>query len=54
VNTVRIFQLSKGFEVWFWLCPSCLEAKKADGWDVKASVAPPHNLTCDGCREASS
>jgi hypothetical protein len=49
VNGVRIYQLSRGFELWCWLCPKCLAHKKANGWEVKADKDPPHPLACDDC-----
>lgn len=50
MGDVRIVQLSRGFELWFWLCPKCLKAKQRDGWELKESKNPPHDdLPCDDC-----
>lgn len=44
---VRIYQLDKAYTQWVWLCPKHLELRKQMGYDVKADIDPPHELTCD-------
>lgn len=45
---VKIYKLGRSVDLWRWLCRRCLEALKAEGWDVRAEVEPPHVLPCDG------
>lgn len=49
MNGVRIYQLSRAFETWVWLCRKCLWARKTAGWEIKESKAPPHPVNCDDC-----
>ena len=49
-HAVRIYLLNRAFETWRWLCRSCLEELKAEGYEVKESKEPPHALACDGAR----
>ncbi len=46
----RIYQLTRGFEVWCWLCSKCLKARKKAGWEVKTDKSPPYALECDDCK----
>lgn len=48
--TAAIYQLSRGFEVWVWLCTDHLAKRKRKGWEVKERREPPHPLTCDDCK----
>lgn len=45
--SVRIYQLSRGFELWQWLCPKHLQLREMQGWEVKQDKDPPHELLCD-------
>lgn len=51
---VRIYLLQRGCDVWRWLCARCQKALEAEGWSVRQSKDPPHDLACDGhaCAEA--
>lgn len=51
MSPVRIVQLSRGVEIWFWLCSEHLEQKEAQGWEVKDVKVPLHPLTCQVCKE---
>lgn len=46
--TVRIYQLAREWDFWTWLCPDCLEKRKAAGWQKREDKDPPHALKCDG------
>lgn len=45
----RIVLLSRGFDVWCWLCARCLKAREKQGWEVRASKVPPRELPCEDC-----
>lgn len=47
---VRIYSLAREFDWWFWLCERCKAAMLAAGWQVREAKDPPHQLTCDRCR----
>lgn len=51
---VRIYKVGRGVDLWRWMCRRCLEAIKAEGWEVRDQKEPPSELACDGdaCREA--
>ncbi len=49
MNDVRIYELDRGFSLWVWLCPACLEARELLGWEVKESRPAIVPLTCDDC-----
>jgi hypothetical protein len=44
---VAIYLLSRGFDVWQWLCPKHLEAAKNAGWEVRSEKPGKPWLTCD-------
>jgi hypothetical protein len=48
---VRIFKLNRAVEIWFWLCPTALAARQADGWEIREEKAPPHLLRCQDRNE---
>jgi hypothetical protein len=48
---VKIYKLSRACDVWMWLCQTCLEIRKSQGWEVRETNKPPHGqLKCEGCR----
>lgn len=45
---VRIYLVQRGCDVWMWLCTRCLKALEDEGWNVRQSKDPPHELRCEG------
>lgn len=50
--TAAIYQLSRGYEIWTWLCEKHLKAKRAEGFEVKEKREPKHELKCDACKRS--
>ena len=46
---VCIYELSRGFDVFVWLCSKCVTLRLDLGWAVKNRKEPPHPLRCDDC-----
>jgi len=45
--TVSIVEITNGISTTVWLCPPCIEAKKAIGWSAK--VLRQIDQPCDDC-----
>jgi hypothetical protein len=45
----KIYKLAREFDLWLWLCDSCLAARKKLNWQVRETKPAPHPLTCDDC-----
>lgn len=51
MNAVRIVKLSRGTEIFFWLCPAAIKARETKGWFTVDVKKPPHELRCDDASE---
>jgi hypothetical protein len=48
-NDIGIYKITKGCDLWRWLCRKHLAARKDDGWSVQDRRKAQHGLTCDDC-----
>jgi len=46
-QTVHIVEITSGISTTVWLCPACIESRKAAGWTVK--VLRQIEQPCDDC-----
>lgn len=52
-RVVAIYQLAREFELWLWLCPRHIAARKGKGWAIRVrKLAPPRVLTYVGVEQA--
>jgi hypothetical protein len=51
LREVSVYQLRSphGIETWVWLCPECLQIRKAAKWEEIVGQKVPQKLLCEDC-----